>query len=280
MSYSLFARLVGLVSLLLAAPLASAQDDSPGYPAPAPVSTEAPAPALMAQATVAPKATSPALITSPKRAHDPLSPPVFQAGDSCTYGQVNSGERRYDYSEEVAFINQHQVITKTIVHGPKGPWVGGYLQLTPQGNLVDWHRNGVSRLHTPAKEYIRFPLTKTWQVDVKLPHTIGNKVVGIREERLTATFLGVEAVTVPAGTFPAIHVRLEGKLILNVDKQHLELFQSARAEGTFREDWWYSTELACYVRHTRYSQVAGLVRDNFVGELISFRRYGWVPSEQ
>lgn len=263
---SLVARF-GLVSLLLAAIPVSAQDADPGYPA-APVAA-AEVPAIIAQAQVAPKATPAAPATPAKRVHDPLSRPEYRKGDSCTYVRTDWRTAEPAYTETVTFVTPRDVSITAAGRDASGRTWERQRHLTTDGNVVSElrgpHYNVVG--YSSPKEYFRWPLTpgKTWSVDVTRPYIGSQGVRGTVREALQATFVGVETITVPAGAFLAVHVRLAGPLTVTIP-HGMDFFN-------LQEDVWFSSQTGCLVRHAlMVRHMMGEVQMNYAWVLGDYHR--------
>lgn len=205
--------------------------------------------------------------------HDPLAPPIFQPGNWCRYSQSDFLRALPDYQEEIASVSPGgEVVTRTTM----GDRSIGYLRLTRDGNEVAFYRGGMLYTNTPVKEYFQFPLTpdKTWRVEVRQPYSEQKTVIGTRFESLAARFLGVKTVTVPAGTFQAIGVRLTGQYHITVDEGNALGKRPGNVHDSLSEEVWFATAIGCVVKREVDERRFWRVYRHYQRQLISFQHLG------
>lgn len=206
-------------------------------------------------------------------ARDPLDPPVFQVGDSCTYRQKEWGIEKTPYSEVVVAVNGERITTQLINETSKR--VMSVLWRTPTGGILASGVGGSQRIdNVPAREFFHFPIVP------------GPRAAGYTEYRkipqqgmvrvnyiLTETFLGIETVSVPAGSIQAIGVRLAGTYEVIPENASANALYGNRS-GTINQEVWYSTRLACTVKREVYISSGRESAGANTLELTAFRRQG------
>lgn len=205
----------------------------------------------------------------------PVSAPVRQVGDTCEFQQRNWSKEMPAVSEVVnqvaadgsVVLNRLDRETKQLL---------GQTWLNAQGEIVAVSSgDGPKVVYTNPKAQFSYPLQegKSWVVSYGFPYRADSVTLspGIKQVEMTATVKGWKTVTVPAGTFSAIHVTYEGKYTDVPDPGAA----GRGGSGSYNEEAWYSPEHQCLVKFVRNTTTwAGKQSIRFEQQLIASGRPG------
>lgn len=188
-----------------------------------------------------------------------------QVGDSCTYTQRDFLKPGVTYREVVTAVLPTEVQVRK--EGMTGRFFGA-VTLTLEGNplatqTVD--KNWVRQ--TSEKRYFNPPHTagKRWANEYVAFSSLTGKPDGAREVvKQTATVIGPEVITVPAGTFSVVHIRYAGWV------QRFDQYQALVSQSQYNEEIWYAEDTRCVVRLTRVRTG----QTHYVRELLDWHRPG------
>jgi hypothetical protein len=145
----------------------------------------------------------------------PTAQPATQSGDAWTYRSTKEiGANGWTQTRDeitVARVTSTSIYYTTHEAGSSQPArdvVGG----------ADWSRvRNVNGKETVVNQPMSFPLTagKSWTIEYHEDHP--NKAHRFEESKSTYTVVGMEKVTVPAGTFDAIKVEAEGHWLAELE---------------------------------------------------------------
>jgi hypothetical protein len=189
----------------------------------------------------------------------PAPQPELKVGDSWTYTRIDK------YTKQVVdtVVNTVQKIDSAEVTLESRPvdGQGGTVSwvYTPDGQL----RKRGSREFTPGVPLYAFPLEigKSWEGSYTGPAPDGTGLVDYHRK---SKVVGIETVTVPAGTFTAVKIHSE------TSRLYKGAFRGSLSPGANAETIWYSPEAKRFVR-MEVDQYGGRSPQGWVLELKELR---------
>lgn len=164
-----------------------------------------------------------------------IEKPDIKIGQRWTYNYIDAWKKelqRIDEMKIVAVDNQRIEVRVTDLLTNKER---GTVEFTR-----DWNPTKITdgRRFSPFREVFQFPLEigKSWENESTLPSIDG----GTFNYRASIRNVGWEQITVPAGSFDAVKVVVEGRYQLSVN--------SAWRNGPYRRTTWYSPEARAAVK--------------------------------
>lgn len=190
--------------------------------------------------------------------------PSFRVGDSWTYNKIDLWKNEFQFSvvSTITALTNKQIILEA--EGLDGSGHSTVFR-TPDFNVARIESGNKVQISDPFYPNYAFPLQvgKTWERGVTFRSSDSSKEV---QASLKGRVVGWELITVPAGTFRALRIDLEGT--------YRGISVEGRWNGEIRDRLWFAPEVRNAVKYEYEDTASG---SRYTSERYELLRYRLMP---